>query len=90
MRYVALSLALFLSACSTVVPVKQKFPDAPGELLEQCPPLHTIESGKTSITDMLKVVVSNYGLYYECAVKQEGWTNWYDLQKKNFDKANEK
>ena len=90
MKYIILSFAVFLSACSTTVPVKQKFPDAPKELFEKCPTLNTIEPGKTAITDLLKTVVSNYTLYYECSIKQEGWTDWYGKQKKNFDKANEK
>jgi len=90
MKYIILSLVVFLSACTATVPVKQKFPDAPAELFEKCPTLNTIEPGKTAITDLLKTVVGNYALYYECAIKQEGWTNWYSEQKKIFNKANEK
>ena len=90
MKYIILSLVVFLSACTATVPVKQKFPEAPAELFEKCPTLNTIEPGKTAITDLLKTVVGNYALYYECAIKQEGWTNWYGEQKKIFNKANEK
>jgi hypothetical protein len=90
MKYIVLSLVVFLSACTATVPVKQKFPEAPAELFEKCPTLNTIEPGKTAITDLLKTVVGNYALYYECAIKQEGWTNWYGEQKKIFNKANEK
>lgn len=85
MKYIILSLVVFLSACTTVVPVKQKFPEAPTELFEKCPTLNTIEPGKTAITDLLKTVVGNYALYYECAIKQEGWTDWYSEQKKIFE-----
>lgn len=85
MKYVILSLAIFLSACTTVVPVTQQFPQAPIELFEKCPTLTTIEPGKNSITDLLKTVVGNYALYYECAIKQEGWTDWYSEQKKIFE-----
>jgi hypothetical protein len=82
--------AFLITGCSTTVPVKQKFPDAPKELFEKCPNLNIIEPGKTAITDLLKTVVSNYALYYECSIKQEGWTDWYTEQKKIFDKVNEK
>ena len=34
MKYIILSLALVLAACSTPVPVKQKFPDVPKALVE--------------------------------------------------------
>lgn len=88
MKYFILVLAVFLSACSTVVPVKQKFPDVPAELKEKCPDLNTIPAGTTAITDMLKTVVQNYSLYYQCSLKQEGWTTWYDEQKKVFDQVN--
>lgn len=90
MKYFILSLTFFLASCSTTVPVQQKFPDAPKELFEKCPTLNTIDPGKTAITDLLKTVVGNYALYYECAIKQEGWSNWYGEQKQIFNKANKK
>jgi hypothetical protein len=31
---------------------------------------------------MLKVVVANYGTYYECAVRHDGLVEWYHVQKK--------
>ncbi len=88
MKYFILILAAFLSACSTSVPVKQKFPDAVKELQEKCPELKQIEGDKVSITDMLKVVVTNYGTYYQCANKVDGWNDWYTKQKKIFEDTN--
>jgi hypothetical protein len=82
MKYVLLSLALLLSACSTSVPVRQPFPVAPAALLERCPDLLTIDDGKNSMRDMLKVVIQNYALYYQCAEKTHGWQDWYGQQKK--------
>ena len=89
MKYLLLTTALLLSACATTpVPVKQQFPVAPEVLLEKCPNLLKAEENTTSITDLLKVVVKNYGMYYECAAKQEGWTDWYTKQKEIFEKVN--
>jgi hypothetical protein len=82
MKYVLLSLVLLLSACSTSVPVRQPFPVAPAALLERCPDLLTIDDGKNSMRDMLKVVIQNYALYYQCAEKTHGWQDWYGQQKK--------
>ena len=82
MKYVLLSLALLLSACSTSVPVRQPFPVAPAALLERCPDLLTIDDGKNSMRDMLRVVIQNYALYYQCAEKTHGWQDWYGQQKK--------
>jgi hypothetical protein len=82
MKYVLLSLALLLSACSTSVPVRQPFPVAPAALLDRCPDLLTIDDGKNSMRDMLRVVIQNYALYYQCAEKTHGWQDWYGQQKK--------
>ena len=83
MKY--LLLVLLLAGCSTVVPVKQKFPNATPELMKKCESLKKIEGNKVAITDMLKVIVQNYSLYYECSTKVDGWQDWYNEQKKIFD-----
>lgn len=87
MRYLLLSLTILLSACSSIVPVKQKFPEAPAKLMTKCPNLKTVDSDKASITDMLKVVVENYSTYYQCAVVTDGWQEWYQIQKIISDQA---
>jgi hypothetical protein len=83
MRY--LLIALLLAGCSTTVPVNKKFPNATPDLMKKCEDLRKIEGDKVSITDMLKVVVSNYTLYYECSTKVDGWQDWYNEQKKIHD-----
>jgi hypothetical protein len=84
MKYIVLSLALFLTACSTA-PVKQKFPEVPKSLVERCESLKKIEGDRVAITEMLKVVVQNYGMYYECAAKVDGWQEWYTEQKRIYE-----
>lgn len=85
MKYVSLTLAVFLAACSTAVPVKQKFPDVPKALVERCESLRKIEGDRVAITEMLKTVVANYGMYYECAAKVDGWNDWYLEQKRIYE-----
>lgn len=80
-------VAFLLSACTTVVPVKQEFPVAPAVLLERCPDLMTVDDGKNSLRDMLKVVIQNYALYYQCAEKTHGWQNWYQEQRRIHNKT---
>jgi hypothetical protein len=89
MKFISvLLLSLFLTGCSVFVPVKPpKFPDAPEQLRQHCNKLKMIEGDKVSITDMLKVVVENYTMYYECSTKVEGWNEWYVEQKKIMDKV---
>jgi hypothetical protein len=84
MKYIVLSLALVLAACSTA-PVKQKFPEVPKALVERCESLKKVEGDRVAITEMLKVVVQNYGMYYECAAKVDGWNDWYLEQKRIYE-----
>ena len=85
MKYLSLILVAFLVACSTTVPVRQKFPDVPKVLLEKCENLKKVEGDRVAITEMLKVIVQNYGMYYECAAKVDGWQEWYSDQKKIYE-----
>ena len=85
MKLTSLVLAVFLVGCATPVPVKQKFPDVPKALVERCESLKKIEGDKVAITEMLKVVVQNYGMYYECAAKVDGWNDWYQEQKRIYE-----
>jgi hypothetical protein len=82
MKWLLAISVVMLSACTTVVPVAQKFPEAPEQTLKLCPQLSTVPEGQTSITELLKVVVANYGTYYECAVRHDGLVEWYHVQKK--------
>jgi len=89
MKHLALLLLIIsLSACSMFkqpVPIVPKFPDATPELLKKCEELKTIEGDKIAITEVLKTVVHNYTLYYECSTKVDGWQEWYNTQKKIYE-----
>ena len=85
MKSVVVAVILFLTGCTTVVPVQQEFPVAPAMLLQRCPDLLQIDDGKNSLRDMLKVVIQNYSLYYQCAEKTHGWQDWYGEQKRIFE-----
>lgn len=88
MKATIIALALLLAGCSTSVPVRQSFPVAPSVLMERCPDLLTIDDGKNSMRDMLKVVIQNYALYYQCAERTHGWQDWYGEQKRIHESAN--
>jgi len=80
MKYATIILALMLSACATSVPVTAKFPDVPDRLLVICPELQKLPE-ETKLSEVNKTVVENYTTYYECAVKVDGWIEWYNIQK---------
>ena len=78
---------LLLSACSTPVPVTMKFPEVPKELMEECPDLGKVTPGDKKTSDLLDVVTDNYLLYYDCKLKVDVWIEWYNNQKKIYDKV---
>ncbi len=82
MKY--LLFLLILTGCSTTVPVTAKFPDLPEKLLAKCPQLEKLEN-EAKLSDISKTVTNNYNTYYECAVKHDGFVEWYQVQKRIFE-----
>lgn len=78
-------ISAFLTGCSIITPVKRNFPEVPQELHQKCEELKMITGDRVSITDMMKVIVENYRLHYECENKVEGWKEWYTKQRKIFE-----
>ena len=78
MKY--LLILLVLAGCSTTVPVKIKFPEVPDKLLQKCPQLQKLGED-VKLSDVSKTVTINYTTYYECAVKNDAWIEWYQIQK---------
>lgn len=86
MKYV-LILSLLLTGCSTFVPVNQKFPDVPKELMVKCQDLNLVPDGETKLSGVLSVVSSNYALYHECSARNDSWIEWYKTQKKIYESS---
>lgn len=90
---VAFFLTMVISGCTILekyMPAKPKFPDPIKELTLPCPDLKQIEGDQVAITELLKAVVNNYTLYYECSLKNDGWNNWYKEQKIIYEKGSKK
>ena len=86
-------LSVFIASCAMIerfMPAKPKFPDAIKELQQPCPELKTIEGNQVAITELLKAVVNNYTLYYDCSMKNEGWNKWYVEQKRIYENGGKK
>lgn len=80
MRYIILTLALLTGCASTTVPVTVPFPKAPQVLMQRCPPLKLMPED-AKLSDVARVVTENYTSYYNCAIKNDAWIDWYDKQK---------
>ena len=83
MKY--LLIILLLAGCSTTVPISAKFPEAPDKLMVTCPQLKTLNKDSTTLSEVAKTVTINYTTYYDCAVKMDGWIEWYNVQKIIFE-----
>ena len=85
MKLIVLALSLSLSACSTLVPVSVKFPEAPGRQAQvACPGLQKLKDD-ARLSDISRTVTINYSTYYECAVKTDAWIEWYETQRRIFE-----
>ena len=75
---------ILLSGCLITTPVKRNFPEVPKEIMEACLDLQQTEPTE-KLSEVLKVVVNNYGQYYECKIKVDTWMEWYKTQKQIFE-----
>lgn len=83
MRILALLMVILLAGCSTTVPVTVKFPEPP-KYVEKCPELSKL-SDDAKLSDIANVVALNYSTYFECALKNDAWNEWYQTQKRIFE-----
>lgn len=79
-------LGIILTGCVSVG--APKFPDAPKEIKEPCPKLKLVDRDEEKLSEVLKVVVENYGKYHECAAKVEAWIKWHNEQQEIYEELN--
>ena len=75
-----------ITGCSTVVPVSAKFPEPPKYATQPCPQLQKLNSD-AKLSDVANTVTVNYSTYYECAVKNDSWIEWYQIQREIHERA---
>ena len=83
-RLLLLVPVVLLTGCLVTTPVKRNFPEVPKELMEACPDLKKTDPTE-KLSEVLKVVVDNYGQYHECKIKVDTWAEWYKTQKDIFE-----
>jgi hypothetical protein len=85
MKLSILILSLFLTACSTTVPVTMKFPEVPQALMEKCEELEKLPPDTKQLSKTAESVVKNYSKYHQCRIKVEEWQEWYTANKKIYE-----
>jgi hypothetical protein len=74
-----------VTGCSTTVPVTAKFPEKP-DAVEACPTLDTV-ADDVKLSQLTETTAKNYSEYYKCSVKNDTWNEWYETQKRIFEKV---
>lgn len=84
MKRLLLLISISLIGC-TSVPIQQKWPAVPDELVQACPDLQEVDSNTNKLSEVLQVVADNYSTYYDCKSKVDDWITWYNGQKKIYE-----
>lgn len=79
------TLLLALSGCATMENRKQDFPDSSLLLTTPCPALDLVPVKTTELSKLEKVVAENYTKYHQCASQVNGWIEWYNKEKENYE-----
>jgi hypothetical protein len=85
MKQILMVLSLMVLTGCVTTPVERKFPEVPDYLKVKCSDLIEIDPKTKKLSEVVKVVSANYGLYQECLIKSESWINWYNQQKQIFE-----
>lgn len=83
MKLLLIVPVLLLTGCLST-PVKRSFPDVPPELKVACPDL-IVQQQTTKLSEVISVVVGNYGQYQECQIQVDTWIEWHKQQKQIFE-----
>lgn len=74
---IILKITFLLAGCSTkYVPVKTEIPKLPIELNKPCQELELVQPNETKLSNVVKVVSTNYGKYHECKALHQSTLDW--------------
>ena len=76
---------MLLVGCVSV-PVERTWPKSPESLQAPVPELKEVQPNANA-SEVIDVVIENYGSYHELASRLRGWQQWYVDQKKIFESA---
>lgn len=88
-KLAVLGCMFILSGCSTFLPVVPEFPTAPKTLKEDCDQLNTLKDD-AKLSDVMITITENYMKFHECKRKNKAWNEWYDEQKRIYEKSTKK
>jgi len=85
-------LTFTLSGCSMMPRLTSAKPEFPGPFVDEktqqmpkCEDLKQVPADVNSMSEVFKIIVENYTTYWRCSNQVDGWAEWYEQQKKNYD-----
>lgn len=81
---------VFLSGCTTTVPVMIKFPSAPAILMEPAERLQPLNKGNVQLSDIIENANENAAKYYILRDKYNAWQEWYTKNQKIYEEVQKK
>lgn len=82
---ISLTITLTLGGCYINPPIPP-FPEAPAVLLEPAEPLTQLNQESVEISDIIDNTAVNSRKYYILREKYRAWQEWYQEQKKLYEK----
>jgi len=78
-------MLVLITGCSTIVPVKETWPDAPTELLTPAINLTPLSADKKELSDLIENANNNFAQYYLLKDRFTAWQQWYKDQQKIYE-----
>ena len=89
MKKIIITIALLMLLCGCgKAKYTVEFPMYPASLETSCSELTLVKDNEEKLSEVLLVVVDNYGKYHECKAKVDAWIEWHKEQKKIFEGIN--
>lgn len=90
---ISILASFVLSGCGMMAKLTAAKPDFPPPYVDEktnkmptCDDLKTIPPDVNNLSSIFKIVAENYTAYWQCSNKVDGWKEWYDTQKRNYEK----
>lgn len=82
-----------LSGCGMMAKLTAAKPDFPPPYVDEktkemprCEDLKMVPADVNNLSSIFKIVAENYTTYWQCSNKVDGWKEWYEIQKRNYNK----
>jgi hypothetical protein len=91
-QMIVVAALLSLSGCGFMPKLTAAKPNFPPPYLDEktkempkCEDLKIVPADVNNLSSIFKIITENYTAYWQCSNKVDGWKDWYNEQKKNYE-----